>query len=107
MDPDINSPRVQSWNVTVERQIGTGYAVSVSYLGSYSDHLWWTMPLNPGVYLGTGPCTLLGVAYPVCTTTGNIGPRRSLSLSGENPAAAAKIGVSTSTRTSARNSIAV
>ena len=93
VDPDINSPRVQSWNVTVERQLGTGYAISVSYLGSYSDHLWWTMPLNPGMYLGTGPCTLLGVAYPTCTTTGNIGPRRRLSLSGENPAAAAKIGV--------------
>jgi hypothetical protein len=31
--------------------------------------------------------------YPVCTTAANIGPRRRLSLSGENPAAAAKIGV--------------
>ena len=82
VDPDINSPRVQSWNVTVERQLGTGYAVSASYLGSYSDHLWWTMPLNPGVYMGMGPCTLLGVAYPVCTTTANIGPRRRLSLVG-------------------------
>ena len=79
--------------MTVERQLGTGYAVSASYLGSYSDHLWWTMPLNPGVYMGMGPCTLLGVAYPVCTTTANIGPRRRLSLAGENPAAAAKIGV--------------
>ena len=91
--PDINSPRVQSWNVTIERQLGTAYAVSASYLGSYSDHLWWTVPLNPGEYLGTGPCTLQGVVYPVCTTTANIGPRRRLSLSGENPAAAAKIGV--------------
>ena len=93
VDPDINSPRVQSWNVTLERQLGADFAVSASYLGSYSDHLWWTMPLNPGVYLGQGPCTLQGVTYPVCTTTGNIGPRRRLSLAGENPAAAAKIGV--------------
>ena len=93
ISPDINSPRVQSWNVTIERQLGSDYAVSASYLGSYSDHLWWTRPLNPGVFLGLGPCTLQGVNYPVCTTTGNIGPRRRLSLSGENPEAAQKIGI--------------
>jgi hypothetical protein len=27
--------RVQQWNLTVERQIGSNYAASVSYLGSY------------------------------------------------------------------------
>src|SRR5256885_16303017 len=37
MDPSIHSPRVQSWNVTVERQIGAAWVAAVSYLGSYSD----------------------------------------------------------------------
>ena len=37
---DINSPRVQSWNVTVERQIGADWGVAVSYLGNYTDRLW-------------------------------------------------------------------
>ena len=27
MDPDINSPRIQSWNVTVEQQLGTDWGV--------------------------------------------------------------------------------
>jgi hypothetical protein len=91
MDPDINAPRVQSGNVSVERQIGADWGVAVSYLGSYSDRLWGLIALNPGVYLGLGPCTIQGVSYPVCTTNGNLNQRRALSLSGENPASAALI----------------
>jgi hypothetical protein len=92
IDPDINSPRVQTWNVTLEQQIGADWGASVSYLGSASDHLWNQVALNPGVFLGLGPCTLGGVNYPVCTTNANLNQRRVLSLSNENPAAAALIG---------------
>jgi carboxypeptidase family protein/TonB-dependent receptor-like protein len=83
IDPDINSPRVQSWNVTFERQIGQDWQASAAYLGSYSDRLWGQVQINPGVFLGTGPCTLSGVFYPVCTVAGNLDQRRVLSL--ENP----------------------
>jgi hypothetical protein len=83
MDPDINSTRVQQWNVTVERQIGTAWQVSASYLGSYADRLWGQVHINPGTFLGLGPCTLAGIAYPTCTVTGNVDRRRTLSL--ENP----------------------
>ena len=58
MDPDINSPRAQQWNVTVEQQLGASWGVSASYLGSYADRLWAQTALNPGVFLGLGPCTL-------------------------------------------------
>jgi hypothetical protein len=51
MDPDINSPRIQSWNATIEQQVGTNWGVSASYIGSYSDRLWWQEALNPGVFL--------------------------------------------------------
>jgi hypothetical protein len=88
MDPDINAPRVQSWNVSVEQQIGDNWGASVSYLGSYSDRLWGLVALNPGVFLGLGPCTLQGVSFPVCTTNGTLNQRRVLALSGENPASA-------------------
>jgi len=87
IDPDINSPRVQSWNITVEQQFGTDWGVSASYLGSYSDRLWGRTALNPGVYLGSGPCTLNTVDGPVsyrnCTVSGNLDFRRVLYL--ENP----------------------
>ena len=88
MDPDINAPRVQSWNLSFEQQLGPDWGASVSYLGSYSDRLWGLVALNPGVYLGLGPCVIQGVSYPVCTTNGNLNQRRELSLSGENPASA-------------------
>ena len=87
MDPDINSPRAQQWNVTLERQLGASWGVSASYLGSYADRLWAQTALNPGVFLGLGPCTLNTAdgprSYPVCTTNANLNERRSLSL--ENP----------------------
>ena len=83
MDPDVNSMRVQSWNVTVEQQFGAVWQVSASYLGNYMDRLWGTVQLNPGVFLGLGPCALQGVTYPVCTTTANLEPRRLFSL--QNP----------------------
>jgi Carboxypeptidase regulatory-like domain len=94
MDPDINSPRAQQWNVTVERQLGASWGVSASYLGSYADRLWAQTALNPGVFLGLGPCTLNTAdgprSYPVCTTNANLNQRRSLSL--ENPGRSAGIG---------------
>jgi hypothetical protein len=83
IDPDINSMRVQSWNVTVEQQLGTAWQVSASYLGNYMDRLWGPVQINPGVYLGLGPCTLAGVNYPVCSTTANVEARRVFSL--QNP----------------------
>jgi len=92
LDPDINSPRVQSWNVTVEQQIGTAWGASASYLGTHSDRLWNQVAINPGVFMGLGPCVLGGVSYPVCTTSANLDQRRVFSQSGINPAAAAKIG---------------
>ncbi len=90
--PDINSPRIQQWNVTFEKQIGRVWQASASYLGSYTDRLWGQVAINPGVFLGLGPCTLGGVLYTTCSTNANLNQRRVFSLSGENAAAAQLIG---------------
>jgi hypothetical protein len=94
MDPGINSPRAQQWNVTVERQLGASWGVSVAYLGSYADRLWAQTAVNPGVFLGLGPCTINTAdgprSFPVCTTNANLNQRRRLSL--ENPVSSASIG---------------
>ena len=92
VDPGINSPRVQSWNVTLERQLGREWGVSASYLGSFSDRLWNQVALNPGVFLGLGPCTLNGVRFATCSTNANLNQRRVLSLASDNPRAAEFIG---------------
>jgi hypothetical protein len=84
MDPDINSTRVQSWNATIERELFQGWQVAASYIGTYTDRMWGSVALNPGVFLGLGPCSLQGVSYAVCTTTANLEQRRALRL--ENPA---------------------
>jgi hypothetical protein len=91
-DSNIDSPRVQSWNVTLERQLGEDWGLAASYLGSYTDRLWVQIQQNPGVFLGLGPCVINGRSFPVCSTAANLNERRVLSLSGENPAAAALIG---------------
>jgi hypothetical protein len=93
IEPDLNAPRIQSWNVTVERQLGTSWQASASYLGRYSDRLWGFQAVNYGVFMGLGPCTINGVAFPVCTTNGNLQQRRVLSLSNENPRSAGLIGI--------------
>jgi hypothetical protein len=91
-DPHINSPRIQQWNVTIERQMGATWLVAASYLGSHTDRLWNQEAMNPGVFLGLGPCTLDGVFYTTCSTERNLNQRRELSLSGQNPGAAGLIG---------------
>jgi hypothetical protein len=78
VDPQINSPRAQSWNVTVEKQLGSVWGVSASYLGSHTDRIWGQVALNPGDFLGNGPCTLNGVSYPNCTVPANLDQRRIL-----------------------------
>ena len=88
IDPGLNAPRIQSWNVTVEQQLGTNWQASASYLGRYSDRLWGFQAVNYGVFMGLGPCTINGVAFAVCTTNGNLQQRRVLSLSNENPRSA-------------------
>ena len=91
MDPGINSPRVQSWNVMLEQQIGSEWGISAAYLGSHSDRLWAPISLNPAIYMGLGPCTLRnGVTYPVCSTNANTNFRRVLYQ--QNPTEAAFIG---------------
>src|SRR4030095_16182 len=80
VDPNNNAPRVQQWNATIERQIGTVWSVSAAYLGSHSDRFLGRVDQNPGVYLGSGPCTINGVAYPVCTVPANLNNRRVLYL---------------------------
>ena len=90
MDPGINSPRIQSWNVTLEQQFGTQWGVAMSYLGSHSDRLWAQVALNPGVFMGLGPCQINGVNYTVCSAPANLNQRRALFQ--QNPREAGLIG---------------
>jgi hypothetical protein len=90
MNPSILPPRVQSWNFTLEKQLWQRWSVTANYLGRYSDHLWAQTAINPGVFLGLGPCTINGRSFTVCSANGNLNQRRKLGL--ENPAEGGLIG---------------
>ncbi len=71
------------WNVSIQKQIGSDWAVTANYVGSFLYHLQTGNELNPAVFLGLDGCVLNGVRYPVCSTTANTQARRVLNL--QNP----------------------
>jgi hypothetical protein len=87
---DLDMSYVQSWNVSVQQQLGERWLASVSYLGSRSSGLWNTTAVNPSIVLSpathpglfTGPdtCVLEGRSFTPCNSTANINERRELRL---------------------------
>jgi len=51
-DPHIKDPRSQQWNVEIQRQMSMNLALSIGYVGSYSDRIsstgLWNTALTPG-----------------------------------------------------------
>ena len=88
--PDLKPSQISQWNLSIQRQVGTDWLVSASYLGSHTAHMWSLAQRNSAVFLGLGPCTLAGVQYATCSTPQNQDARRLLSL--ENPAASRAFG---------------
>ena len=76
----VKPTTVLQWNIAYQRQIASNWKASVSYVGNRTNHILAGHEVNPGIFLGLGPCTLAGVNYSVCSTTGNNQQRRFLSL---------------------------
>jgi hypothetical protein len=81
---DLKPTYIHQWNLSVQRQIGKDWLVTVNYLGNSTIHFRTENQLNPAVFLGLSACTINGVNYPTCSTTGNTNQRRVLFL--QNPA---------------------
>ena len=54
--PDAKAPTTETWNLSVQRQFGSSWLVSISYLGTESSHIWVSRQLNPAVF-GPGATT--------------------------------------------------
>lgn len=78
-DYNTHPTYVEQWNAGVERQLANNWLLRASYLGNEMVHLMGARELNPAIYMGTGPCTLGGATYSVCSTLGNTNQRRLLS----------------------------
>jgi len=46
---DTPSPRYSTWNLAIQRQIGTAWLVSATYMGSKVSHLYISVPINYAV----------------------------------------------------------
>src|SRR5439155_11493217 len=84
---DMQAPTVQSWNLSVQRQLPADFLVSASYLGSHTTHLWIGGNVNRAVYFpGTavnGVCRIGSYtlqATGTCSTTSNTNQRKRLYL---------------------------
>ena len=77
-----NSPTTSrnSWNLVIQKQLAANWLVSATYMGNSSTHVWITRNLDLGVYIPGGPCTLQGIVFNPCSSTGNINQRRRLAL---------------------------
>jgi hypothetical protein len=79
---DLKTPYVDSWNITIERQLATSWVVSAGYIGSHTSNILETTPLNSadptvtvardvnGNVLPNGTCNPAGAAaaFQTCMT---------------------------------------
>jgi hypothetical protein len=81
-DYNTQSMQLYQWNLALQKQIGTDWLVSGTYLGNNTVHMWVVRPANPSIYI-PGNCSAgqFGLtAAGACSTTANTNPRRLLAL---------------------------
>jgi len=82
---DLPTPNTYSWNVSIQRQIGTGWVASASYIGSRVMHLYNNVAINyaqlsgPVSTAANGACPATATIF-TCSGTNNTDARRVLSL---------------------------
>src|SRR5262249_47492742 len=78
----LKNAYVQQWNLSYQMQLGKDWALSISYIGNKTTHMWFEKQANPVVYI-PGNCLAgqYGLKAPgACSTTGNEDQRRELYL---------------------------
>ena len=78
LPPNLKTPETNQWNLVVQRQFGSDWLLSATYLGSESEHLWDSYQVNPAVYI-PGKCAAGQYGLKVagaCSTTANQNYRR-------------------------------
>jgi hypothetical protein len=78
----IKHAYINQWNISIQKQIGTTWLASATYMGNLGVHENQGHEGNPAVYI-PGNCVVSGVTSP-CSSVGNTNQRRLLAL--ENPA---------------------
>jgi hypothetical protein len=79
---DMPTTEMHSWNLSVQRQLGADWLVSLSYVGNETEHVWTSTQANPPVFI-PGNCVAgqYGLTAPgACSQAANYDQRRILSL---------------------------
>jgi carboxypeptidase family protein/TonB-dependent receptor-like protein len=73
VDEDFRNPRIQSWNLNVQREVSNNFGVMVGYFGSKGDHLRISRNLNQFLN-GVRPYPRLSASSPILpgSALGNI-----------------------------------
>jgi hypothetical protein len=61
---NIKEPYTSAWNLSLQRQIGTSWMFSASYIGSETTHMWSEQPLN---YVSCTPAQITSRACSIPT----------------------------------------
>jgi len=96
---DMKPPTVESWNLSLQKQVGADWLASANYMGSTTIHVWALQARNNAVYFPGAPingvCTAQGYVLrttaSTCSERNNTDLRRRLYL--ERPQDGQYIGV--------------
>jgi len=87
---DIDPAQVQSWNLSIQRQLRRDWLISASYIGSHTIHMLGSEQLNPAMFFpgvadANGNCSFQGFTITTtpgaaCSTFSNTNLRRRLTL---------------------------
>ena len=75
---DVSPMYVQHWNLSVEKQFGTNWMMSATYLGSKTTHIWVGYEANPGMPVAVPSNALSGCTPGQAASTSNTNCRRAL-----------------------------
>ncbi len=89
-DYDTQTPTLQSWNLSLQREVARNWLASASYIGTAVRHIWGSTQINPAIYMPGASCVINGVTYTPCSSPANTDQRRRFTL--ERPADGALMG---------------
>jgi hypothetical protein len=76
------NPRVENWNLSIQKEIPSNFLLTATYIGSHTTHLWMQQGINRAQFI-PGNCSAgqYGLTAPgLCSQTSNVQSRRPLTL---------------------------